>query len=60
MGHVTVRVCIWWFPEIGVPPNDPYFREIFPSKPTILDTPISMETPIYTDQNLLKRMLQRW
>ena len=36
------------FPEMGVPPVIIHFYGIFHYKPTILDTPSHMETPILT------------
>ena len=26
------KIVIWWFPEIGVPPNHPFLDGIFPNK----------------------------
>ena len=39
-GHAKNCLNIWWFPEIGVPPNHPFLDGIFPYKPTILGYPI--------------------
>ena len=34
-----------WCSINGVPPNHPFLGGIFPYKPTILDSPMTMETP---------------
>ena len=36
---------LWWFPEMGVPPNHA-FHGIFHNKPTIVGVPPFMDTPI--------------
>ena len=37
---------IWWFPEIGVPPNHPFLDGIFHYKASFLGIPPFMEPPI--------------
>ena len=39
------NIFIWWFPEIGVPPNHPFLDGIFPYKPTILGYPHLWKPP---------------
>ena len=46
--YIYVHTCLWWCPEIGVPPNHPDFNGIFHYKPTIFWIPPFIETFIYT------------
>ena len=47
--YLLYHVYIWWFPEIGGTPKSSilnHFNGIVHYKPTILDFPMTMETPI--------------
>ena len=53
MLHLWIKVLeqnMWWFPEIWVPPNHPYFSSMFPHTPSIFGYPHlwkPLETPMW-------------
>ena len=48
---VYAYIYIWWFPEIGVPPNHPFLDGIFPYKPS-LNHPAIGVPPIYGNPHM--------
>ena len=44
--YIYIYIYIWTFPELGVPPNHPFYQD-FPLETIHFGVPPLMETPIY-------------